>query len=311
MKLAYSTNAFTRTDLDSALNHIADLGFSGAEILCDSPHWFPGKVSDKDIDDIIKILHERNIQVSNLNVNTANGYYHPRPPENVFEPALSNTNIELRQWRQNYTIEAIRLAKKIGAHCVSVTSGHPSPGCAPERSLDIFVDSLKHICDAAEKHDIKVGIEYEDAYLVIVQISDEEDQSPDYVSNYVNHLKSLKSDPRKVVVHSIVSTTDQPGDASAGTRYMAMSNALNGTVSNIQNNFHDILKNMGGTILNLLDSFPLSQKPFENSVQVFVNGSRVNSGWTYNTTTNSIRFIAGQEPSEGANIKFQYTVEVK
>ena len=166
MKLAYSTNAFTRTDLASALNHIADLGFSGAEILCDNPHWFPGKVSDEDIDNIIKILHERNIQVSNLNVNTANGYYHPRPPENVFEPALSNTNIELRQWRQNYTIEAIRLAKKIGGHCVSVTSGHPSPGCTPERSLDIFVDSLKYICDAAEKHDIKVGIEYEPGLLV-------------------------------------------------------------------------------------------------------------------------------------------------
>ncbi len=166
MRLAYSSNAFTRTDLGSALNAIADLGFCGAEILCDRPHWFPGEVTDGEADRIALLLEERGLSVSNLNANTANGYYRPTPAENTFEPALSNRDRELRQWRQNYTIEAIRLARRVGAGSVSVTSGHPVPGTSPQRALDYFVDSLKHICDQAAQHDVRVGIEYEPGLLV-------------------------------------------------------------------------------------------------------------------------------------------------
>ena len=85
----------------------------------------------------------------------------------------------------------------------------------------------------------------EDAYLVIVQISDEEDQSSLSTTEYINHLKSLKANDRLVTVHSVV-------NMSASQRYQAVSNDLNGTVSDIRNNFHDILDNMGGTILNLI-----------------------------------------------------------
>jgi len=166
MKPAYSSNAFTRTDLESALNAIADLGFSGAEILCDRPHWFPGEVTDGQADQIAALLEKRGLSVSNLNANTANGFYRPATPENTFEPALSNCDRGLRQWRQNYTIEAIRLARHIGARSVSVTSGHPVPGTSPQRSLDYFVESLKYVCDEASRYDVKVGIEYEPGLLV-------------------------------------------------------------------------------------------------------------------------------------------------
>ena len=166
MRLAYSTNAFTRTDLLSALQSIADLGYAGAEILCDRPHWFPGEVSDEAIENVARTLSDLGLMVSNLNANTANGYYTPTPPENVFEPALSNPDPELRHWRQDYTIEALRIGALLGARAVSVTSGHPRPGILPQRSLDYLVESLKPICEAAAKYGVKLGIEYEPGLLV-------------------------------------------------------------------------------------------------------------------------------------------------
>ncbi len=166
MRLAYSTNAFTRTDLKTALARIADIGFAGAEILCDRPHWFPGEVTGKEVDTIAALLAEHGLAVSNLNANTANGYFRPPPPENVFEPALSNPDPEIRRWRESYTEEALRLAARIGAPCVSVTSGHPTPGVLPERSLDTFVSSLSRVCEHAARHGVRLGIEYEPGLLV-------------------------------------------------------------------------------------------------------------------------------------------------
>jgi sugar phosphate isomerase/epimerase len=166
VRLAYSTNAFTRTDLASAINAVADIGFTAVEILCDRPHWFPGQVSEQELDRTAELLAARGLAVANLNANTANGYYHPAPPENVFEPALSNADPALRRWRQDFSIEALRIARRVGAHAISVTAGHPRPGVHPARALDYFVDSLKRICEAAERLQIRVGVEYEPGLLV-------------------------------------------------------------------------------------------------------------------------------------------------
>lgn len=166
MRLAYSTNAFTRFPLRDALYEIARLGYSGAEILCDHPHWFPGRVEPRELEEVQAVLAETGLAVSNLNANTANGYFSPLPPENVFEPALSNPNPAKRRWREDFTIEALRLAAAVGAPCVSVTAGHPTPGCEPALGMDYFADSLKRICEAAERHGVNVGIEYEPGLLV-------------------------------------------------------------------------------------------------------------------------------------------------
>lgn len=166
MQLAYSTNAFTRTDLITALRQIADLGYSGAEILCEKPHWYPDDVTELNIEAVAKTLFECNLLVSNLNANTANSYFSPTPPENVFEPALSNENADIRRIRENIVIKAIRLANRINAPCISITSGQPTPGCLPEKATNYFVASLKRICEYTHQYDIKVGIEYEPGLIV-------------------------------------------------------------------------------------------------------------------------------------------------
>jgi len=166
MKFAYSSNAFTRTDLTSALKDIAQLGFSGAEILCDKPHWFSSDVNEEECDHIAQLLKELNLSVSNLNANTSNGYYKPMPAENTFEPALSNMDPALRLWRRNYTLDTIKLANRIGASCISITTGRPTPGCSPSRALDYFADEVNIICEDAARYDVRIGIEYEPGLIL-------------------------------------------------------------------------------------------------------------------------------------------------
>jgi sugar phosphate isomerase/epimerase len=166
MRFAYSTNAYTRHPLASAIDAIADLGYAGLEILCDRPHWFATEVTGAEAEAVAAQLARRGLAVSNLNANTANGYYDPAPPENVFEPALSNADPALRRWREDYTRAAIELARVTGAPAVSVTTGRPQPGCPPQRALGFLVESLKRLCESAERAGVKVGIEYEPGLLV-------------------------------------------------------------------------------------------------------------------------------------------------
>lgn len=166
MKLAYSSNAYTRATLLDAIDSIGRLGYDGIEILCDHPHWFPGHVDQRELEAVRDRIAEYGLSVSNLNANTANVYFDPLPPENVFEPSLSSADEGFRRWRIDYTTHAIELARAIGSPCVSVTSGHPGSGGLPTRGLELMTDSLKRICEVAEASDVRIGIEYEPGLLV-------------------------------------------------------------------------------------------------------------------------------------------------
>ncbi len=204
MLFAYSSNAFTRTSLSSALQAIAEIGFDGVEILCDRPHWFPGTVAPGEVDRIAALLYELNLTVSNLNANTATGYYHPHPAINHFEPALTNPDPEMRRWRQQYTIETIRLAAQLNAPCISITSGEPIPGVTRNQASEIMVESLKPICEEAARHNVKIGIEYEpgliiesaaDVMAIMAQVN-----SPALGVNFdIGHSYLMHEDPEETV----------------------------------------------------------------------------------------------------------------
>lgn len=166
MRIAYSTNAYTRFPLAEAAERIARLGFSGLEILCDEPHWFPGVTSRAEAERLGASLRELGLGVSNLNANTANGYFETRPPENVFEPSLSSRDEEKRRWRLDYSIAALHLARVVGAPAISVTSGRPDSGGTPAQGMELLVDSLGRLCEEAERVGVRVGVEYEPGLLV-------------------------------------------------------------------------------------------------------------------------------------------------
>ena len=46
MLLSFSSNAFKKFSLDTAIREISKIGYKGVEILCDRPHAYPPEFSD-------------------------------------------------------------------------------------------------------------------------------------------------------------------------------------------------------------------------------------------------------------------------
>ena len=161
MKLAFSTNAFTRFGLLDALGAIADAGFAGVEILADVPHAYPDQIDAKLTDDVVKKLQSTGLAVSNVNCNCSFGYWKDAPPEAYFEPGLISPNPKHRADRTRLILRTLDFARDIGAQNISITSGRMLGGMPPDQSAKQFAESIKPILDHADKLGVDVGIECE------------------------------------------------------------------------------------------------------------------------------------------------------
>jgi len=159
------------------------------------------------------------------------------------------------------------------------------------------------------------------AKLVIVYVSDEPDFSHNTTqhggsttmvpSDYSAHLLSLKTSSDLVVAHAVAG--DYPSGCSG-----------NGSAS-FGDGYYDVVNDLGGTFMSICaadwsvsmeavatDSmagavFGLSQDPFEDTIEVTVDGI-TSLNWTYSTTTNTIQFDTGSIPEEGSMIDISYAV---
>jgi hypothetical protein len=153
----------------------------------------------------------------------------------------------------------------------------------------------------------------EDAYFVIIYVSDEEDQSEKTIQNHFNQISKWKSNPGLVKAYSIVDTSNPTYNnqylVSGFKRYKDMSDLTGGYVADINANFYTTLLKMGSDIAELTKSFPLSQSPYDvSSIKVFVNGIE-DSRWIYDPVNRTIKFNNGQEPQANDIIKITYEVE--
>jgi hypothetical protein len=149
----------------------------------------------------------------------------------------------------------------------------------------------------------------QDAYLAVVILSDEEDQSPNLVSDYTNYLKSFKSEAGLVKFYTIADINKTSAKSSGITvgaeRYKLASNQTAGVIANIRDDFYQSLTSMGDSILNLLDSFALGFEPVSGSLKVYVNGV-LSSDYTYDASSRSIKFDPNHLPTVGSVIKVYY-----
>lgn len=148
-----------------------------------------------------------------------------------------------------------------------------------------------------------------DAYLAVVIISDEEDQSPKTPIAYWENLRGYKSSAGLVKVYTIVdktlSNTGPSGISTGFQRYADVATASAGIVSDIREDFANVLSDMGTAIINLLDSFALAATPVNGSLKVYVNGVETTQ-FSYDAPSRSIKFDQGQIPPVNATIRVTY-----
>ncbi len=195
MKLAFSTNAYTRFDLLDALRGIASAGFKGVEILADSPHAYPEAITPALVQQIVGELDRLNLAVSNINANCSFGYWKHAPPEPYFEPSLISPVEQYRADRIRMILTTIDFAAAVGAQNISITSGRCLGGVPPQRAVGLLVESLKPVLDRAASKNIKIGIELEPGlYLEYV----------DELAHWISRLGSPLFGANLDIGHSIV-----------------------------------------------------------------------------------------------------------
>ena len=166
MKIAFSTNAFSRHTLVTALREISAAGYAGVEILADRPHWYPEIFDEREVMDIRAELDRLGLAVSNVNANCTFGYFSDAPPEAFFEPSLISPDAKMRADRIRMIENTLRFAKAVGAENISITSGKALPTMPPEKAARQLRENLKPVLDLAEMLGVRVGFECEPGLFV-------------------------------------------------------------------------------------------------------------------------------------------------
>ncbi len=161
MKLAFSTNAYTRHPLERALEGIRAAGFLGVEILADTPHAYPGEMTQASTATIARSLERLGLAVSNINCNCSFGYWKDAPPEPYFEPSLISPNLKHRADRAAMILKTLEFSRAVGAQNISITSGRMLGGMPPQKAATQFAESIRPILDRADTLGVNVGIECE------------------------------------------------------------------------------------------------------------------------------------------------------
>lgn len=166
MKLAFSTNAFTRHSLTTALEAIAAAGYEGVEILADKPHWYPEVFREPEAMAVAADLARLNLKVSNVNANCTFGYWQDAPPEPYFEPSLISPNPKHRADRIRMIQNTLEFARIVEAENISITSGKALPTMPPDLAMKTLRESLMPVLETAERLKVRVGIESEPGLFI-------------------------------------------------------------------------------------------------------------------------------------------------
>jgi len=156
----------------------------------------------------------------------------------------------------------------------------------------------------------------QDAALLVVFVSDEEDQSDDHfplVSQFTSWFSSQRNGSAYVASIVNVEQADSvcertPSVYNIGYRYMEATNYFGGTVVDICSGDWSPGVTDASTRIEPSESWPLTHEPIEESIRVFINGA-LNYDWYYSATDNTIYFTVIPGGNDLVEIGYRYFPE--
>ena len=166
-----------------------------------------------------------------------------------------------------------------------------------------------------------IGFRRDDAALHVIFVSDTDDQSEKWLGDdpsgvFLNVLASHSMGGKPYANTSAIAG-DVPGGcasvdgtATAGTQYDGVVRETSGLMLSIcSDDFEDLLGAIAAASLVYERSFELSRVPSgETSITVTMDAERIEEGWMYSATDNSILFETA--PVAGATLLVEYLVLV-
>ncbi len=165
MKLAFSSNAYMHFSIESTIEKIADLGYTGIEVLADVPHAWPAGLLPERKASIRQALEKHRLSISNINAFMMNAVADPRQP--YWHPGWTDPDPHYRAIRREHTKRALHLARELGAPNITT---EPGGELTPQQSwadgAQIFYDELMPCVELAEKLEVKLLVEPEPGLLI-------------------------------------------------------------------------------------------------------------------------------------------------
>ena len=135
------------------------------------------------------------------------------------------------------------------------------------------------------------GFLRDNANLHVIFVSDEAEQSPETVTDYVNYFTSLKANPASVILSCII-------EQSYGQRYEQAATMTGGLVEYLSNpNWISAMSQVAWMSISEGYFFPLSEIPVEGTVQVWLNGVPIYEGWSVDHANNAVVFDMDHVPN--------------
>jgi sugar phosphate isomerase/epimerase len=165
MKFAFSTNAYLKFSFADAVRRLAEIGYTGVEVMADVPHAWPACLLDEQKEAIRSVLADHHMAISNVNAFMMNAISDPR--QRYWHPSWIEPDRHYRQIRIDHTRRALTLARELGAPNITTEPGGPvEPGGSWSAALKLFVEGLKQVAEHAEKEGVLLLIEPEPGLLI-------------------------------------------------------------------------------------------------------------------------------------------------
>ena len=154
-----------------------------------------------------------------------------------------------------------------------------------------------------------------DAALLVVFVSDEEDQSDDHfpqVQDFINWYSSQRGGSTFLssiinVEHADTVCATPPNFIDIGDRYMEATNWFGGIIVDICSEDWSPGVTDASVQVEPHEEWPLSYIPVEPTIRVFIDGQLVTTGWSYDVSINSVLFST--IPSGGQLVEIAYVID--
>ena len=201
-------------------------------------------------------------------------------------------------------------------------------GSVVERGLDAAL----RVTNASYNQTEGAGFLRNEALLVIIHISNEDDKSDKldhkdktnvtkYYKKYFDQLKPPMANGQRSWIFNFVGITSLSDTCKTGTVFndpgynlMELARYSSGRIESICSpTLGSAVLNIRARIVQVLTDYPLSSKPVVESIRVAVNGQPVPqdsvNGWTYITDLNVIRFNGSSVPAADARVQVDFKPE--
>jgi sugar phosphate isomerase/epimerase len=158
---AFSTNAFTDTSSERAIDAIAEAGYDGVEIMLDAPHIIPAHATATRVRHIRQAVEKAGLTVSNCNAFPMNAV------GDTWHPSWIEPDEATRQQRIDHTSQSLRIARDLGARNISTEPGGPlTRGMSRNEATTLFVQGLAEVLPVAEEVRVDILVEPEPGLLL-------------------------------------------------------------------------------------------------------------------------------------------------